>query len=306
MTTFKLLDATRRDDGAKAKEMLVSERYSAASIGWQRIQGLGGGELTSRKSIIMTNLDTARSLIEDFSIDPDDYPAAVDPSAPPPGLQLNGSAQGNRVFLRGPLTGTVSLTFRDVSGCRIFLGDNLQGTLSIAMRGDNGTVFIGRDCDFNDLTLRSRQPDDVIAIGNSVAVTGAGTWISGLRGGTARPGIVMGDCCVVAREVLLRNTDGHPVFDRESRRQINQPGGDIVIEPHVWLGERTAVLKDVRIGAFSVIGLGSVVTRTVPRYSIASGVPATVSTRTDRFWAWDDSPEGLARAEYFLERYPPD
>lgn len=254
----------------------------------------------------MTALDTAHTLIDDFSIDPDDYSLAVDPQLPPTGLQLQGPVEDNQVFLRGALAGTVCITFGDVSGCRVFLGDNLQGTLSIAMRGDSGSVFIGRDCDFNDLSLRSRQPDDVIAIGNSVAVTGPGTWISGLRGGNARPGIVVGDCCVVARDVLLRNTDGHPVFDRASRRQVNQPAGDIVIEPHVWLGERAAVLKDVRVGAFSVLALGSVVTRDVPRYTVASGVPATCSPRPDQFWAWDDSPEGLARAAYFLERYPPD
>ncbi|MEQ8517029.1 MAG: hypothetical protein RIC38_15640, partial [Chromatocurvus sp.] len=198
----------------------------------------------------MTTVATAASLIEDFSIDPDDYPVTVDPGLPPAGLQLQGPAQDNQVFLRGTLSGEVSVTFGDVSGCRVFLGDNLQGTLTVALRGNNGTLFIGRDCDFNALTLRSRQPDDVIAIGNSVAVTGAGTWISGLRGGDARPGIVVGDCCVVARDVLVRNTDGHPVFDRESLRQINQPEGDIVIEPHVWLGERAAILKDVRVGAF--------------------------------------------------------
>lgn len=254
----------------------------------------------------MTIIETASGYIEDFSIDPDDYPLTVDPEAPPAGLTLSGPTHNNTVFLRDTVVGKVTITFGDVSGCRIFLGDKLQGSLTIALRNNNATVFIGRDCDFNDLTLRSRQPDDLIAIGNSVAVTGPGTWISGLRGGDARPGIVMGDCCVVARDVILRNTDGHPVFDRVSRRQINQPAGDIIIEPHVWLGERAAILKNVRVGAFGVVALGSVVTRDVPRYSVASGVPATCSARADRFWAWDDSPAGLARAEHFLERFPPE
>jgi acetyltransferase-like isoleucine patch superfamily enzyme len=254
----------------------------------------------------MTTLTTARELIEDFSDDPEDYPQAVDPAAPPSGLTLDGPAENNQVYLRGRLSGHVTIRFGDVSGCRVFLGDNLQGSLTIALRGDKATVFVGRDCDFNELTLRSRQAHDVIAIGNGVAVTGPGTWISGLRAGYARPGIVMGDCCVVARDVLLRNTDGHPVFDRTTRRQINAPASDIVIEPHVWLGERAAVLKDVRIGAFAVVALGSVVTRDVPRYALASGVPATCSVRGAQFWAWDDSSEGLARAEHFLERFPPE
>lgn len=253
----------------------------------------------------MTAQNEARTLIDAFSIDPEDYALAVDPQAPPEGLLVLGDALNNRIFLRGELNARVKVTFGGVRGCRIFLGDRLQGTLNITMRGNNSTVFIGRDCEFNDLTLRSRQSDDMIAIGNSVAVTGPGTWISGLRAGNACPAIIMGDCCVVARDVLLRNTDGHPVFDRQSRLQVNQPTEHIVVEPHVWVGERAAILKNVRLGAFTVVALGSVVTRSVPRYGMASGIPASISTRTDRFWAWDDSPEGLARAEYFLARFPP-
>ncbi|MBT8485792.1 MAG: acyltransferase [Phycisphaerales bacterium] len=43
-----------------------------------------------------------------------------------------------------------------------------------------------------------------------------------------------------------------------------------------WLGERVMVLKGVTIGAHSVIGAGSVVTRDVPAGVVAAGVPARV------------------------------
>lgn len=52
--------------------------------------------------------------------------------------------------------------------------------------------------------------------------------------------------------------------------------GPVIIEADVWIGESVAVLPGVRIGRGSVIGANSVVTRDIPPYSIAAGVPARV------------------------------
>lgn len=46
-----------------------------------------------------------------------------------------------------------------------------------------------------------------------------------------------------------------------------------VIEADVWIGEGVRIRAGVRIGIGSVIGAGSVVTRDVPPYTIAAGVP---------------------------------
>jgi len=48
------------------------------------------------------------------------------------------------------------------------------------------------------------------------------------------------------------------------------------IGPDVWLGTKATVLRGVEIGRGSVIGANSVVTRDVPDYAIAVGVPAKV------------------------------
>ncbi len=50
----------------------------------------------------------------------------------------------------------------------------------------------------------------------------------------------------------------------------------ITIEDDVWLGARVNVLAGVTIGQGSVIGAGSVVTKDIPPYSIAAGVPCKV------------------------------
>jgi acetyltransferase-like isoleucine patch superfamily enzyme len=53
----------------------------------------------------------------------------------------------------------------------------------------------------------------------------------------------------------------------------------IVIEDDCWLGTGVRVLDGVTIGRGSIIGAGAVVTKSIPPYSIAVGVPAKVIGR---------------------------
>ena len=51
---------------------------------------------------------------------------------------------------------------------------------------------------------------------------------------------------------------------------------DINIDDDVWIGAGTVIVAGVTIGKGCVIGSNSVVTRDIPPYSIAGGVPAKV------------------------------
>lgn len=52
--------------------------------------------------------------------------------------------------------------------------------------------------------------------------------------------------------------------------------GPVIIEDDVWLGEGVAVMPGVKIGHSSIIGANAVVTKDIPPFSLAVGVPARV------------------------------
>lgn len=68
---------------------------------------------------------------------------------------------------------------------------------------------------------------------------------------------------------------------------------DIIIEQDVWIGANVTVRKGVRIGRGAVIAAGSVVTREIPPYAIAGGVPAKVIQ-----FKW--SMDGILKHESYL------
>ena len=50
----------------------------------------------------------------------------------------------------------------------------------------------------------------------------------------------------------------------------------VTIGNDVWIGDRVIILAGVEIGDGCIIGAGSVVTKSIPAYSIAAGVPCKV------------------------------
>lgn len=57
---------------------------------------------------------------------------------------------------------------------------------------------------------------------------------------------------------------------------------EVVIEDDVWIGTGARILTGVKISKGSVIGAGSVVTKNIPSFSVAAGVPAKVKKKRKR------------------------
>ena len=108
-----------------------------------------------------------------------------------------------------------------------------------------------------------------LKIGNNVGMSSTRLWIHE----SARIGnnVKIGGC------VLITDTDAHPM-DYMVRRSSNEgtKSAPVVIEDDVWVGAHCIILKGVTIGARSIIGAGSVVTKSIPADCVAAGNPCRV------------------------------
>lgn len=95
----------------------------------------------------------------------------------------------------------------------------------------------------------------------------------------------IGKNCLIASHAGIY-ANNHNFDDPASliRKQGNSYKG-IVIEDNCWLGSGVRVLDGITIGQGSVIGAGAVVTKNIPPYSIAVGVPAKVVGHRDPSFA---------------------
>lgn len=89
--------------------------------------------------------------------------------------------------------------------------------------------------------------------------------------------VKIGKNVMMGPEVIFY-TQNHKFNDKD--RTIIEQGYDIekqiVVEDDVWIGRRVIILPGVTIKKGTVIGAGSIVTKTFPEYSVIAGNPAKV------------------------------
>jgi maltose O-acetyltransferase len=89
--------------------------------------------------------------------------------------------------------------------------------------------------------------------------------------------ITIGDYVMMGRDVVIR-TQNHE-FSMIGIPMSQQGFGEerpVFINDDVWIGDRVIILAGVHIGRGSVIGAGSVVTKSIPPYAVVGGVPAKI------------------------------
>lgn len=86
--------------------------------------------------------------------------------------------------------------------------------------------------------------------------------------------VTIGDGTQIGPGVQLLAAD-HP-RDPQTRRDLLELARPISIGSNVWLGAAAIVLPGVSVGADSIIGAGSVVTRNIPSGVVAVGSPCRV------------------------------
>lgn len=90
-------------------------------------------------------------------------------------------------------------------------------------------------------------------------------------------GIKIGNGVFIGHNVVLA-TATHDLTPGMNRKLYYKP---IVIEDNVWIGSNATILQGVKIGEWSVVAAGAVVTKNVEPFTVVGGIPAKFIKRVD-------------------------
>ena len=135
--------------------------------------------------------------------------------------------------------------------------------------GDNSSIM--SHCIIETCTIDENKPN--LEIGNNVSI-GEYSHI------TCANKITIGDGVLTGRFVLITdNSHGNNTKEVAEiaplAREINS-NGPVCIGANVWIGDKVTILPNVTIGKGCIIAANAVVTKDIPEYSVAAGVPAKV------------------------------
>lgn len=88
--------------------------------------------------------------------------------------------------------------------------------------------------------------------------------------------IEIGDFVKIGGNVVIYDTDFHaldPELRRYTELECNINKQEVIISNNVFIGAHSTILKGVHIGKNSIIGAGSVVTKSIPENEIWAGNP---------------------------------
>jgi len=165
-----------------------------------------------------------------------------------------------------------------IGGKSIEIGDNVKINRGTCLNGKAGNSKIRLG---NGALLERGVYIKVTGSGNCQIDVGDNSRV-GAYTCMAGPGhIKIGQSCLIASQVgIYANQHTFADPNREIRKQGFTAKG-IVIENDCWLGTGVKVMDGVTIGQGSVVGAGAVVTKDLPPYSVAVGVPAKITSRRE-------------------------
>ncbi|HTA81618.1 MAG TPA: acyltransferase [Bacteroidia bacterium] len=110
---------------------------------------------------------------------------------------------------------------------------------------------------------------------NAKIVIKHGTAINGGTQIIALSDIEIGQNCMIAQGVIIRDNDGHKL-STEANAEVDMGIEKVRIGNHCWLGQRSMILKDVILQDNVIVAAGAVVTKSVDANNLVAGVPAKI------------------------------
>lgn len=164
------------------------------------------------------------------------------------------------------------MAFMFLKGVKIEIPLYCCGLIALK-RKKKSDVCIGRKTRFSSYKLGNRiglnhqciltiEKDAKLYIGRNCGFSGVSIWCF--------KSIYIGNNVRVGANVLIMDGDAHQNDPRSGKNSA------IIIEDNVWIGADARILKGVTIERNSIIGIGSIVTKSIPANVIAAGNPCRV------------------------------
>lgn len=183
---------------------------------------------------------------------------------------------GNVIEYDGtPIESSVSIRFQGAGNVLAVAKNAKVADLNADFVGDGGRIEIGATTEPR-VGIRAG-----IRVGHGCSVVigpNVGIQTRALIVAAEGTDVVIGADCMFASNIEIRTEDSHAIYDVRSGRRANM-SRSIHIGDHVWIGKDAVIMGGVSIGSGSVVGLRSVVTRSLPNNSICAGVPARIVRR---------------------------
>lgn len=149
------------------------------------------------------------------------------------------------------------INFKNFTGCKLTILDRSLVNSNLVFEKDRSEIYVGSNTFISGATISCAKK---VTIGNNVQI---------------------------AWGVNILDHNSHSLDHNERRRDLsNTLKGiktwndvhmlDVTIDDDAWIGVNAIILKGVHIGKGSIVGAGSVVTKSVPPFSIVAGNPARV------------------------------
>ena len=168
-------------------------------------------------------------------------------------LFIKMTGENNYIEIHEPFDITEKVELFGHSDNKIIIGANNQYRRMRVLMGSKNTLQIGR---------------------NTTTVSVAIHMFSGCN-----RIVSIGDDCQFSWDIMIRTTDAHTVYDKDTREIIN-PAKDVYIGNHVWVAKDVTILKGSCIPSNSVVGVASVVNKEFSEENtIIAGTPAKIVKR---------------------------
>lgn len=250
--------------------------------------------------VLRNHIDDIKLCISNFDIDVANYNLFT-----PHQLNVKGD-DSNSIYLKGDVLPVgIELIFTEkAKNCTVFIEDGIKAKANkISLKNNNNFLYLGRNSTLNNIGAVILGRDDFIIVGEGISITAQNTWSTGFNTGKNNNGLIIGDHCLIASEIIIRPGDGHLVIDVETNKQLNISHKPVVIEPYCWIAQRASILKNVRIGACSIVSLGAVVTKSCDRFSVLSGVPAKATPLKGKMWLRGPGNDAKLIQKHYMDRF---